>query len=169
MPWCSAQLRGRRPEGVTKLGTVDSRVQIEAGKPKMQDAVLNRENVDVKRRGTIEDDILAVSAAYKYGIVWHSTEVVGGSGVPYEKPGDGELIAVRTKYCMARIHRIVCVNPQHMQSAYNTHECTHRTRAHPATYRNPNPQHTQPVYPNPNPNLLPLHATDVCVNMNAEG
>jgi hypothetical protein len=130
---CSAQLRGRRPEGVAKLGTVDHQLQDEARKPKVQDAVLNQRNVQVKRRSTIEDDILAVSAAYKYGIVWHSTDVEGGSGVPYDKPGDGGLIPVRTKYCMAHIRRIVCVNPQHTQVAYNIHPCTHRTRAHPAT------------------------------------
>ena len=78
MLWCSAQLRARRPDGVAKLGAVDQQIQDDAGKPQVQDAVIN------------------VSAAYKDGIIWHSTEVNGGSGVPYEKPGDGELIPVRT-------------------------------------------------------------------------
>jgi len=153
MPWCSAQLRGRRPEGVAKLGTVDQQIQDDAGKPKVQDTVINQQKADMKT----EDGSFAVPAAYKYGIVWHSTEVIGGSGVPYEKSGDGELIPVRTKYCVVRMHLIVCA------TTHNPYrQLTTPTYARNTQQRTPPPD-TAMLY------LPPTHATDVCVNVNTEG
>ena len=74
----------------------------------INDGIVYEASLDEVRRSKNEARNLKTSASFKYGIVWHRTEVTGGTSVPFDKAGEGAGISVRCALVPTRSHA-VCV------------------------------------------------------------